>query len=141
MLYNPSKYSCQDVQVTKINPRTLFLGDAFALLLTTLIGFITHGEADVSFLPRFLAAWVPLTLAWLLIVPWFGLFQPETISNPRQLWRPVLAMLFAAPLAVVFRGLILNAVIQPVFAIVFGATSALGVVVWRGLLSLLARKN
>jgi len=127
--------------VTKISPRTLFLGDAFALLLTTLIGFITHGEADVSFLSRFLAAWVPLTFAWLLIAPWFGLFQPEIISNPRQLWRPVLAMLFAAPLAVVFRGLILKAVIQPVFAIVFGATSALGVVVWRGLLSLLARKN
>jgi hypothetical protein len=116
-------------------------GDILALFITTLVGFITHGEAGLAFLPRLLAAFVPLTIAWLLLAPWFGLFEPEITSNPKQLWRPVLAMIFAAPLAVIFRGLILNAPIIPIFAIVFGATSTLGLVIWRGIYFLLSRKQ
>ena len=110
----------------------LIVGDILAILVTTLIGFATHGELKSEFLLRMVAAIVPLTVAWFLIAPWLGLFQPEIISNPKQLWRPVLAMIFASPLAVVFRGLILNAPIIPIFAIVFGATSAFGMVIWRG---------
>ncbi len=118
----------------------LIVGDILAILVTTLIGFATHGELKSEFLLRMVAAIVPLTVAWFLIAPWLGLFQPEIISNPKQLWRPVLAMIFAAPLAVVFRGLILNSAILPIFAIVFGATSALGVVIWRGIYSFLKLK-
>lgn len=118
----------------------LIIGDTLALLITTLIGFVTHGEGNLSFLPRFLAAFIPLVIAWFLLAPWFGLFQPETTSNPRLLWRPILALIFAAPLAVVFRGLILNAPIIPIFAIVFGATSAFGMVIWRGIYFLFSRK-
>ena len=118
----------------------LIVGDILAILVTTLIGFATHGELKSEFLIRMVAAIVPLTVAWFLLAPWLGLFQPEIISNPKQLWRPVLAMIFAAPLAVVFRGLILNAPIIPIFAIVFGATSAFGMVLWRGLFTLLNRK-
>jgi hypothetical protein len=118
----------------------IFIGDTLALLITTLVGFVTHGEGNLSFLPRFLAAFIPLLIAWFLLAPWVGLFQPETISNPKHLWQPVLAMIFAAPLAVVFRGLILNVPIVPIFAIVFGATSAFGMVIWRGIYFLLNRK-
>jgi hypothetical protein len=119
----------------------IFIGDTLALLITTLIGFVTHGEGNLSFLPRFLAAFIPLFIAWFLLAPWFGLFQPEVTSNPKQLWRPVLAMIFAAPLAVVFRGLILNAPIIPIFAIVFGATSAFGMALWRGIVSANLRQS
>jgi len=119
----------------------LVTGDSLALLITTIVGFVTHGERELSFLPRFLAAFVPITITWLILAPWFGLFQPEIISNPKQLWRPVLAMIFAAPLAIVFRGLILNAAVLPIFAIVFGATSAFGVVIWRGIYWLWKRKS
>lgn len=118
----------------------LIVGDILAILVTTLIGFATHGELKSEFLIRMVAAIVPLTVAWFLIAPWLGLFQPGIISNPKLLWRPVLAMIFAAPLAVVFRGLILNSAILPIFAIVFGATSAFGMVLWRGLFTLLNRK-
>jgi hypothetical protein len=55
-----------------------------------------------------LAAFVPLTVAWFLLAPWLGLFQSEIISIPKQLWRPVLVMLFVAPFAP-FCGLVLNA--------------------------------
>ena len=119
----------------------LITGDILAILITTFIGFATHNELKSEFLLRMVAAIVPLTIAWFLLAPWFGLFQPETTSNPKQLWRPILAMIFAAPLAVAFRGLILNAAILPLFAIVFGATSAFGMLIWRGLYFLFTSKR
>ena len=119
--------------------RILFAGDVLAILIVTIIGFTTHGEANLSFLPRMLAAFVPLTVAWFLISPWLGLLQPEITSDPKQLWQPVLAMIFAGPLAVVLRGLILNAPIIPIFAVVFSATSAFGMLVWRGIYFFLTR--
>ncbi len=115
-------------------------GDILAILLTTFIGFATHGEAEVSFLPRMAAAFFPLVIAWLVIAPFLGLFQREITSNPKQLWRPVLGMIFAGPLAAVLRGLLLNAPIIPIFAVVLSATSAFGMLLWRGLFLLLNRK-
>ena len=109
----------------------LFVGDALAIALVTLIGFATHGEADVSFAPRMSALFFPLSISWFPLASALGLFQPETTSSPRQLWRPALAMIFAAPLAAVLRGFLLNAPVIPIFAAVLAATSALGVVIWR----------
>lgn len=122
------------------NKQLLIGGDILAIAIVTVIGFATHGETDVSFLPRMLAAFVPLTLAWFFISPWLGLFQPEITSDPKQLGRPVLAMIFAGPLAVILRGLILNAAIIPIFAVVLSATSAFGILVWRGIYFFLNRK-
>jgi len=110
----------------------LIVGDALAIGLVTIIGFATHNEAGLSFLPRMAAAFFPLVLGWFLLAPSLGLFQDEIIYNARQLWRPALAALFAAPLAAVLRGLILNAPIIPIFAVVLGVTTALGLVLWRG---------
>jgi len=118
----------------------LIIGDIIAILITTIIGFATHNEWKSEFLLRMVAAIVPLIIAWSLLAPWFGLFQPEITSNPKQLWRIVLAMFFAASLAVIIRGIILNAAILPIFAIVLGATSAFGMLIWRTLYFLLNRK-
>ena len=109
----------------------LIIGDILAIAITTLIGFATHRELKSEFFPRMAAALIPLTIAWFLLAPWLGLFQSEITSNPKQLLRPMLAMIFAAPLAGVLRGLILQSDIVPIFIIVFGATSALGMVIWR----------
>jgi hypothetical protein len=121
--------------------RILILGDILAIAIVTVIGFATHKEAGMSFLLRMAVIFFPLSISWFFLAPWFGLFQPEITSNPKQLWRPVLAMFFAAPLAVVLRGLILNAPIIPIFAIVLSATSAFGMVVWRGIYFLLNRRQ
>jgi DUF3054 family protein len=110
---------------------TLIIGDIFAIALVNLVGFATHGEADLAFLPRMAALFFPLSVSWFLLAPALGLFQREITSNPKQLWRPVLAMIFAAPLAAVLRGFILNAPVIPIFAAVLAATSALGMVIWR----------
>jgi hypothetical protein len=111
----------------------LITGDIVAIALTTFIGFATHGEAGASFLPRMAAAFSPLILSWFILAPALGLFQEQTILHPKQLWRPVLAMVFAAPFATVLRGLILNAPVIPIFAVVLSATSAFGMLVWRGI--------
>ena len=109
----------------------LVLGDILAIFLITIIGFASHGEANLSFLPRMAAAFFPLLIGWFLLAPFLELFQQEYTSNTNQLWRPVLVMIFAAPFAAVLRGLLLNAPIIPIFAVVLGATSALGIFIWR----------
>jgi hypothetical protein len=118
----------------------LILGDLAAIALLTVIGFATHGETEFSFLPRMAAVFFPLLAAWFLLAPWFGLFEDEVVDSPRQLWRPALAALFAAPLAAIVRGFILNAPVIPIFAAVLAGTSAFGMVIWRGLYFLLERK-
>ena len=118
----------------------LVLGDIIAIALITFLGFASHGEAEVSFLPRMGAAFFPLIISWFILAPALGLFQEQTVIITKQLWRPVLAMMFVAPFAAVLRGLILNAPIIPIFAVVLSATSAFGILVWRGIYLLLSRK-
>lgn len=113
--------------------KMLVISDAIAIALVTFAGFAFHGEANASILPRFLLSFVPLTIAWFILAPLLGLYQPEIASNPKQLWRPALAMIFAAPLAALLRANILGSMVIPVFANVLAATSALGMVVWRGI--------
>ena len=117
----------------------LILGDILAIALITFIGFASHGEAGVSFLPRMAAAFFPLLIGWFLLAPGIGLFHTEIVHNARQLWRPVLTAFFAASFAVILRGLILNAPIIAIFGIVLGATTALGMLLWRGLYLFLKR--
>ena len=130
-----------DFQTVMNTKRILVAGDILALVVVTLIGFATHGETGLSFLPRMLAAFIPLTVAWFLLSPWFGLFQAEITYAPKQLWRPVLAMLFAGPFAAILRGLILNAPIIPIFAVVLSATSAFGMLVWRGIYIFISQRK
>ena len=118
----------------------LILGDLLAIALVTVIGFATHGETGLSFLPRMAAAFFPISLAWFVLAPALGLFRVENVSEPKQLWRPVLAMVFAAPLAAVLRGLLLNAPIIPIFAVVLASTSAFGMLVWRAIYWAFARR-
>jgi Protein of unknown function (DUF3054) len=116
-----------------MNKYILIFGDLIAIAILTIVGFATHGETELSFLPRMAALFFPLVVSWLCLAPALRLFQWETISDPRQLWRPALAALFAAPFAAVLRGFLLNAPIIPIFAMVLGVTSAFGMLLWRGL--------
>ena len=119
----------------------LILGDILAIALVTFIGFATHDETGAFFLPRMAVVFFPLILSWFLLAPALGLFQEQTIRDPKQLWLPVVAMVFAAPFAAVLRGLILNAPVIPIFAVVLSATSAFGMLVWRGIYLFLNRRN
>lgn len=120
---------------------SLIVGDIVAILIVTLIGFATHDEMGISFVPRMAAMFFSLLWAWFLLSPFLGLFQKDLTANPRQLWRPALAMIFAAPFAAVLRGFLLNAPIIPIFAAVLAATAAFGMFLWRGLYILIARRT
>jgi Protein of unknown function (DUF3054) len=119
----------------------LILGDILSLLVITLIGFANHKELTTFPLERFLSTFLPLLASWFLISPWLGLFKTEAISDPRQLWRPVLAMLLAAPLASLLRAVVLNSVVIPLFVFVLGCSAALGLLVWRTVWWLVTRKG
>ncbi|HZW04288.1 MAG TPA: DUF3054 domain-containing protein [Anaerolineaceae bacterium] len=116
-------------QFSNRNLVVLLIGDAVAILAVTLIGFASH-ELNLLNL-RVAATFVPLWAAWLLVSPWLGLYQPEVIRRPGEIWRAGLAAALAAPAAAVLRGLWLNAPVIPVFALVLGGVTALGIEFWR----------
>jgi hypothetical protein len=125
-----------------MNKKTiLILGDVIAFVILTVIGFATHGETDLSFLPRMAAAFFPLLLGWFLLAPWFGLLDETIISNPKHLLRIPFAMLFVAPFAIILRGAWLNAPVLPLFALIFGGSNALGMMVWRWIYIFIARRG
>ena len=115
----------------------LILGDIIALAIITVIGFASHGETEISFVPRMLTTFIPLVVSWFLIAPWLGLFDAQITSESKQLWRPLLAILLAAPMTAILRATMLNAVALPLFTFILGGSAALGMLVWRGLWYLL----
>jgi hypothetical protein len=129
-----------NLRTDKMMKKFLVPGDALTILIITLIGFAMHGETNLSFLPRFAALYFSLSVSWFFLALGLGLFQDENLYNTRQLWRPALSAIFAAPLAAIVRGLILNASIIPIFAIVLSAMLAVGMILWRGLYLILNRK-
>jgi len=116
--------------------KTLILGDILAIALLTLVGFASHEEFDVSFLPRMAATFFPLLIAWFVIAPWFGLFQHDYPSRIRLHWRIGLAALYASALAAFLRGLVLQSEIPPIFILALGGSAALGMMIWRWFYSL-----
>ena len=103
---------------------TLITGDIIVLAVITIIGFVSHGETELSFLPRMLTTFIPLVVSWFLIAPWLGLFD--------KLWRPPLAMLLAAPMTSILRATLLNGTALPLFTLILGGSAALGLFIWRG---------
>ena len=119
----------------------LILGDILALGLVTLLGFASHAEFTMAFIPRMAAAFVPLCIGWFLLAPQLGLFQDLTALTISQLWRPAFVMLFAGPLAALLRGIALGAPVIPSFAIVLSATAAAGLTLWRFLWLLIRHRG
>ena len=109
----------------------LILGDIITLAILTFIGFATHGEAGISFLPRMAAMFFPLVLAWFVLAPWFDLFNENTTSHLNSLWRVVAVMVFVVPFASILRAGILGSAALPIFTLVLGATNSLGMLLWR----------
>lgn len=124
------------------NKYILLLGDTLAVVIITVIGFLFHKTLLTTPLMRIAATFFPTLLAWLLIAPWLGLYRPEIYANGRQLWRAGWAVILAAPLAGLLRSLMLGfAPILPIFVLVLAATSALGMLIWRGIWWLVIRKK
>ncbi len=108
----------------------LVIGDALTMALVTAVGFASHGTLGTAGM-RMLTTYVPLLVAWFLIAPYLGVYDLEFAGEIRQLWRPFWAMVLAAPFAAWLRGAWLGTAILPIFVVVLGGFSALGILAWR----------
>lgn len=108
----------------------LIAGDILSLLITVLLGFQSHATLNI-FLQRFAYTFFPWTLAWIFVAPKFGLFDIPQMELRKQIVQILLAMLLAAPLAVIVRAAWLGSLALPLFALIMGASSALALIVWR----------
>jgi hypothetical protein len=121
------------------NRYILVAGDIITLAIVTIIGFASHGTADTAG-TRMLTTFIPLIAAWLLIAPHLKVYDRKIVLEGRQLWRPLWAMVLAAPMAAWLRGLILNSPILPIFVFILGGASAVAILIWRGLYWLVATR-
>lgn len=119
---------------------TLILGDILAIAIITVIGFISHDEFDFPHISRMGTTFFPLLLSWFIAATWLDLFDERIISNPQLFWRILVAMLLAAPLAVILRAALLHSVALPLFALILGGTAALVLLAWRGIFFLVASR-
>lgn len=118
----------------------LIAGDLIVLALVTVIGFASHDELGAG-VPRYLATFVPLLIAWLLVAPFLGAYDSNKVTEVRQLWRPFWAMILAGPMMGLLRALLLGTVVIPAFVIVVGGISALALLVWRFVYSIISQRT
>ncbi|MFL7893017.1 MAG: DUF3054 domain-containing protein [Anaerolineales bacterium] len=124
---------------TPLERNILIIGDTVTFSLITLIGFASHGTAGTAG-TRMFTTWLPLVAAWLLIAPYLGVYIYQNTVEWKQLWRPFWSMILAAPMAAWMRGMALNSPILPLFVIILGGVSAVGILVWRALFWLILRR-
>lgn len=110
----------------------LIIGDIITLGIVTYIGFASHGTAGTAG-SRMLTTFLPLVAAWFLISPHLKVYELQVGSDWRHVWRPFWSMVLAAPMAAWLRGVMLQAPILPLFVIILGGVSAIGILIWRGL--------
>jgi len=109
---------------------TLIIGDLVTLALVTVYGFATHGTATSAGV-HMLTTFLPLALAWFLVAPFLGAFDPHRAVDLRQIWRPFWAAVLAGPFATWLRGYMLNEPILPIFVVILGGVAALALLAWR----------
>jgi asparagine N-glycosylation enzyme membrane subunit Stt3 len=129
-----------EMNSTRKTQAFLLLVDILVLAVVTVSGFASHGTAGTAGM-RMLTTFLPLVAAWCLVAPHLGVFDPARVVDARQLWRPFWAMVLAGPMAAFLRGAWLGAPILPLFVVVLGGFSALGLLAWRTIYLLVARRK
>ena len=118
---------------------TLITGDIITLAIVTVIGFASYGTAGIAG-SRMLTTFIPLVIAWFIFAPLLHSFDREVYLDIKQLWRPLWAMVLASPMVAWLRGVLLNSPILPLFVIILGGVSAVGILLWRGIFWLVASR-
>ncbi|MBC8333231.1 MAG: DUF3054 domain-containing protein [Anaerolineae bacterium] len=108
----------------------LISGDVIIAVIITLWGFASHDTLDTAGL-YMLTTFIPVLVAWLMIAPLLGVYDLDRMKNIRQFWRPFYAMIIVSPMAALIRAFWLGRGIAPLFVVVLGGFSALGILLWR----------
>ena len=111
-------------------PLSLIFGDVVIIAVLTLYGFANHKMLNASG-TRMAATLIPWAAAWMLVAPFFGIFNIEITSQGKYLWRPLWAMIIASPFAGLLRAAWLGNDVVVAFVVVFGGFCALGITAWR----------
>jgi hypothetical protein len=109
----------------------LWLGDALAYVVITLIGFSSHGTLQSMTFTRMLATLLPFYASWILLAAWGGVHRSCVDQQWRWLLGSGISACLAAPLAATLRSLWLGGPILPTFVLVMAAMSTLGIMLWR----------
>ena len=102
-----------------------------SLAVITAFGFAIHQEFEAVGSSRFLATYLPFLAAWLVTAAGLGALDPHRADDPRQLWRPAVAVLVATPIAAVLRSAWLGTPPVTVFIVVMAGVSLVGMGLWR----------
>lgn len=124
-----------------MNKKTIIAGDVLAIAILTVIGFAAHGETGISFIPRMGTTFFPVLIGWLLVAPWFGVFDAKVLADPKLSWRALLAMLLAAPLAAILRAALLGEAALPLFTLILGFSFGMGMLFWRAIYALILKRG
>jgi hypothetical protein len=126
---------------TTFSQTTLLLGDTCVYLIATLLGFASHETLETAAWKRLLATFVPFLAAWLALAGWSGIYSPGRPGSVVMVVKAVSATLFAAPMGAVLRGFWLQSPVIPVFVLVMALVTAGLMLLWRGILWILARRS
>ncbi|GBE22450.1 MAG TPA: DUF3054 domain-containing protein [Actinobacteria bacterium] len=109
------------------------IGDGIVLGVLSVVGFAMHETMTES--SRLLVTVLSFLVAWTWIAPWFGVFGDDVLTDPRRVWRVLLAWVAAAPFGVVLRAFLLGLTVSPIFVIVMTVVTGVGLIVWREILA------
>lgn len=107
----------------------LIIGDILVIIIIAWIGFASHGTLGSSG-TRILATLIPFLAAWFASAFPLRAFDPQ-VSQGKGIWRPLWAVILAAPLGAWLRGIWLQTPVQTTFVWVMVAFLMVGVFVWR----------
>lgn len=110
---------------------SLWIGDLLAWLFLTLIGFASHGEFQLAFLPRMMVTFIALAVAWLPLAFLNSLLTPPSSLAISYLLKLGVIVVYTVPLAIVLRAAWLNSAVTPLFALVMTLFSIIGILLWR----------
>ena len=99
--------------------------------LITALGFGLHQEIEAVASIRFLATYLPVLVVWMVTAGGLGALDPIRAADPRQWWRPGLAVLVTAPIAAVLRSAWLGTPPVTVFVAVMAGMTMIGLGSWR----------
>ena len=108
----------------------LFWGDIVVAAFITAWGFASHDRRETAGF-RMLTTFIPVLTAWMMVAPFKGVYDPQRAADPSQLWRPFWAVILVGPIAALIRAFWLGHIIAPIFVIILGGFSALGLLAWR----------
>jgi hypothetical protein len=135
----PGRYDQHMSRPHRSSDLILWIGDAIAYIVITLIGFSSHGTLQSAVFTRMPATLLPFYASWILLALWGDVLRGCVDQRWRWLLGSGISAGLAAPLAATLRSLWLGGPILPTFVLVMAVVSTLGIMLWRLLFDLFIR--